>query len=96
MQQLEQNLVCDITVITFSLSSSVATHCTEKFQSIHFVGFSSEAIAKQWEAMQSRFDQSFAIKHTQSFHWSHLIHPTQIRMKGLGLNDYSHGCANFS
>jgi len=25
MQHLEQNLVCDITVITFSLSSSVAT-----------------------------------------------------------------------
>jgi len=30
-------------------------HCTEKFQSIHFVSFSSETIAKQQEAMQLDF-----------------------------------------
>jgi len=27
-------------------------HCIEKFQSIHFVSFSSETIAKQQDAMQ--------------------------------------------
>jgi len=42
-------------------------HCTEKFASIQFLSFLSETIAKQQEAMQLSFDQSYAIKGIQNF-----------------------------
>jgi len=54
-------------------------HCTENFQSIHFISFSNETFAKQQEAMQLEFHQSYTIKGTQNFHY---FHPTQ--MKGMG------------
>jgi len=53
-------------------------HCTENFQSIHFISFSNETFAKQQEAMQLEFRQSYTIKSTQNFHY---CHPTQ--MKGM-------------
>jgi len=46
---------------------------------------SSETIAKQLEAIQLQFDQSYDIKGTQNFHYFHPIHAKQIRMKGIGL-----------
>jgi len=54
-------------------------HCTDNF-SVCFVSFSSETIAKQQEAMQLRFHQSYAIKGAQNFH---CFHRTQIKMKGI-------------
>jgi len=41
--------------------TGMLAHCSEKYQSIHNVSFSSETIPKPWEAMQVRFHQSYAI-----------------------------------
>jgi len=54
--------------------------CTGKFQSIHFLSFSSETITKQQEA-KLQFHQSYGgIKRTQKFHY---FHPTPIKIKGI-------------
>jgi len=48
---------------------------TEKIQTILLV-FHVKLFAKQEEAMQLRFCQSYAIKGTQNFHYFHPIRPT--------------------
>jgi len=47
------------------------------------LAFQVKLLAKQQEAMQLRFHQSYAIKGTQNFHYFHPICPTQIKMTGI-------------
>ena len=54
-------------------------HCTENFRSIDLISFLNETFAKQQEAMQLEFRQSYTIKGIQNFHY---FHPTQMKRMG--------------
>jgi len=63
-------------------------HCTEKIRSI-LLAFQVKLFAKQQEAMQLWFHQSYAIKGTQNFYF-HPVCPTQIKMKRISpISTYS-------
>jgi len=59
--------------------TDMLVHCTENFRSIDLISFLNETFAKQQEAMQLEFRQSYTIKGIQNFHY---FHPTQMKRMG--------------